>query len=155
VTLTSPSLTPHPTRPAVVVAFAIRPGADRSARERDARRVSGTRRLVRVHLTARGLHALVDDAELIVSELLTNSLVHSGGTGIRLVVHLEGDLLQIRVADGVRRSARSGVRPGEDAESGRGLELVDAVVRARKGAWGVSPDGTCTWCTLPVEGEGP
>ncbi|MFJ8078067.1 hypothetical protein ACIQ7Q_30105 [Streptomyces sp. NPDC096176] len=45
-TFTSASLATHRTRHAVVVSFAIQPGADLSARERDARRVSDMRRLV-------------------------------------------------------------------------------------------------------------
>ncbi|MFF0698551.1 ATP-binding protein [Streptomyces tendae] len=36
--------------------------------------------------------------------------------------------------------------PGPDDESGRGLLLVQALAEA----WGVSPDGTTTWCTLPL-----
>jgi anti-sigma regulatory factor (Ser/Thr protein kinase) len=37
-----------------------------------------------------------------------------------------------------------------DSESGRGLFLVASIADE----WGVSPDGTTTWCTLTLGGAG-
>ncbi|MEK8144013.1 hypothetical protein NKH18_25075 [Streptomyces sp. M10(2022)] len=40
---------------------------------------------------------------------------------------------------------------GSDEESGRGLALVDVIAES----WGVTEDGTCTWCCLSVPEEQP
>lgn len=152
-----PAATARPrwTHRALHASFTVGPCEERGAvRERDARRVSEMRRLVRAHLASCGMRALADDVELMVSELLTNSLVHSGSTALSMVLRVSDDLLHMQVFDGVRREPTLRARPCADAESGRGLDLVDAIVRARQGAWGLSPGGTLTWCTLPVEGEG-
>lgn len=64
---------------------------------------------------------------------------------------LVGGRFCIEVDDGAAdRSPEPLPFPGPDAENGRGLYLVDSVVRSRQGTWGVSPDGTRTWCSLPA-----
>ncbi|MER5466613.1 ATP-binding protein [Streptomyces sp. NPDC002668] len=135
--------------------FAVSPCVDRSGvLEDDTRRVSSMRRLVRDRLASCGLRGLLDDAELIVSELLTNSLLHSGGTEISLALCVVDDELRIRVGDGIPRVPHPPRQPGDDAESGRGLDLVGYLVNARHGAWGVSSDGRFTWCILSTAEEG-
>ena len=91
--------------------------------------------------------AVVEEAQLLVSELVTNAIRY-GAPPIELQVRCAGeDRLQIRVRDsdpGVpeRRAA------DEDAESGRGLLLVDLV----SDAWGHEDDldGKAVWFTLKV-----
>ncbi|MEU0132531.1 ATP-binding protein [Streptomyces sp. NPDC006296] len=138
----------------MTVTFTVTPPADRLApREQDARHVADLRRLVRGRLTSWGLADLADDAELIVSELLTNSLIHSGGTLISLDVRIENERLRIEVRDGAGRGPGGPAHlthPDDEAENGRGLALVHLLVQARDGAWGLGPDGTHTWCTLPI-----
>lgn len=136
---------------AMTVTFTITPLSGRPApREQDARHVADLRRLVRGRITSWGLSYLADDAELIVSELLTNSLIHSGGTQISLDVQIEDDRLRIDVGDGARRRPCAPAHPCDEAENGRGLEIVHFLVQARGGAWGLGPDGTHTWCTLAI-----
>ena len=77
---------------------------------------------------------LLDDAALLVSELVTNA-VRYGGPPIVLAVDCDGDGLDVCVRDGssllpVRRT------PSPDAESGRGFVLLDVVSER----WGVVPD---------------
>ncbi|MGI5401403.1 ATP-binding protein [Streptomyces sp. CA-135486] len=135
--------------------FAVSPCVDRSGvPEEDTRRVASMRRLVRDHVARCGLRGLLDDAELIVSELLTNSLLHSRGTEITLVLCVVDDELRIQVGDGIPRVPNFPSQPGDDAESGRGLDLVGYLVNARHGAWGVSSDGRFTWCILSTAEEG-
>ncbi|MDF6066803.1 ATP-binding protein [Streptomyces sp. NPDC053741] len=135
----------------MTVTFTITPLGGRPApREQDARHVADLRRLVRGRLTSWGLSHLADDAELIVSELLTNSLIHSGGTQVSLDVRIEDDRLRIEVGDGARRRPCAPAHPCDEAENGRGLEIVHFLVQARGGAWGLGPDGTHTWCTLAI-----
>lgn len=87
------------------------------------------------HLTTRA----GDDATLIVSELVTNAVVHAG-TEVRLSCRLEAETgaLVIEVAD--RHPSRSprdsepDAQPGENPEYGRGLRLVAALSEA----WGIT-----------------
>lgn len=90
----------------------------------------------------------VEDAELIVSELAGNAILHTrsaleGGT-FRVVVEAKDGWARLEVHDG-------GPLPRErdadqDGESGRGWELV-AALSARWGHDGGSSSG-CTWAEL-------
>lgn len=109
--------------------------------------VGRLRRISAARLRVWGLAPLIDDAKLLVSELVTNALRYGQGGEIefRLVITLRG--LLIAVDDG------SDLRPrltvvGDSSETGRGLFLVDALADD----WGVSPDGNTTWCTLHSPG---
>ncbi|THA25383.1 GAF domain-containing protein [Streptomyces sp. RKND-216] len=93
-----------------------------------------------------------DGAVLMLSEMLTNVLVHTDGDAL-MVAEISGDpgtrLLRVDVTDSSdelphRRS------PGELASSGRGLLLLDTLADA----WGVEPrgDGKCTWFELREAG---
>lgn len=92
--------------------------------------------------------SVVDDAALIVSELLTNVALHcAGDTEPVAVVKLFAVLtcLRIEVHDAyplvlVQRA------PSEDDEHGRGLLVVDAL----SDRWGYAStaDGKCVWCEL-------
>lgn len=88
--------------------------------------------------------SVVEDAVLLVSELVTNSVLH-GGPPVVVAVDCDGEALQVRVRDGSptlpeRRDA------GQDAEGGRGLELVANL----SAAWGVDPEdgGKHVWFVL-------
>ncbi|UNO42149.1 ATP-binding protein [Streptomyces sp. MST-110588] len=111
--------------------------------------VGRVRRIGRAKLTVWGLSALVDDVQLLISELVTNGFRHGSGRHITFRLVIGAGLLLMEVDDG------SSVRPqlrdaGTDSLSGRGLFLVDAIASS----WGVSSDGTRTWCTLnPLEQE--
>ncbi|MCG8971770.1 ATP-binding protein [Streptomyces sp. CL12-4] len=117
--------------------------------EADAAWPQRLRRLTRASLTYFRRPDLVETAELLLTELATNALRHARGRDIGVRIFLQDDHLVIEVNDGspaapVPRCA------GPDDESGRGLFLVVALADT----WGVSPDGTTTWCTLPLT-EGP
>ena len=77
--------------------------------------------------------AVLDDALLVISELVTNAVRH-GGPPIVLAVDCDGAALHVRVRDGgptlpTPRTA------GADAESGRGMSLIDLL----SSTWGVDP----------------
>ncbi len=80
-------------------------------------------------------HALevLDDALLLISELVTNSVLH-GGPPIVLAIECDGEGLKVRVRDGAADLPVPRVA-GEDDESGRGLSLVDLLTDT----WGVEP----------------
>jgi anti-sigma regulatory factor (Ser/Thr protein kinase) len=87
---------------------------------------------------------LAGDAQLAVSELVTNSVRHAGLAPddlIRVTVDWSGARLKVHVRDGgrgVRPTTVSGsIRPTPGAESGWGLYLVDRLASR----WGTSADG--------------
>nr|WP_223832813.1 ATP-binding protein [Streptomyces venezuelae] len=115
--------------------------------------VAALRRLLRLHLGVWGLHELVDAAQLCVTELVTNVVTHVGvGTPTRLAVAMRDTYLRIEVQDPDAKALPTLLSGTQwmpqlgEAESGRGLALVDAVADR----WGVQPraDGKVTWCEL-------
>jgi anti-sigma regulatory factor (Ser/Thr protein kinase) len=89
---------------------------------------------------------VVDEAELLVSELVTNAVVH-GTPPITLRVECGGrDGMRVSVTD--RNPAPARVRgAGAAEESGRGMRLVDVI----SDDWGVEPhsgDGKDVWFRL-------
>ncbi|MFB7509347.1 ATP-binding protein, partial [Streptomyces broussonetiae] len=87
----------------------------------------------------------LDAALLVVSELVTNALVHTDGQ-VRLDLSLINHRLRLAVADS---SPRSPVKPtsiGWEATGGRGILLVEAV----SAAWGTVPvsGGKQVWADL-------
>ena len=89
---------------------------------------------VRRQLEGWGLVAQSDTAELLVSELVTNALIHAGSR-LRLTLWAAHGVLRCEVSDASRRLPEV-LRAGT-AESGRGMFLVDALSRR----WGCHQDG--------------
>lgn len=85
----------------------------------------------------------LDDAELAVSELVTNAVLHASGP-IRLTMRVLGAHLVTVVSD-----SGGGLPPQSRADYGRGLLIVKSVVQ-RCGAW-VRPEGGRVWFMMPVE----
>ncbi len=90
--------------------------------------------------------------QLVVSELVSNAVLHSG-TMIEVEVRLGTDRLWVRVhddGDGVPAI----VPPDRRTIGGVGLDLVSKVARS----WGVTLDphgGKDVWCELSADGTGP
>ncbi|MFI1566194.1 ATP-binding protein [Streptomyces sp. NPDC020490] len=109
--------------------------------------VAALRRAMRLHLGIWGLHQLVDEAQLCVSELASNVITHVGpGTPATLAVSMSGVHLRIEVHDPDTRALPTLLDAKADSEGGRGVALVDALADR----WGVQvrPDGKVTWCEL-------
>ncbi|MFF4251459.1 ATP-binding protein [Streptomyces sp. NPDC001663] len=77
---------------------------------------------------------LVDVAELLVSELATNALLHSASR-FRLTLSASHGVLRCEVYDAGRRTPQ--VLEAGASESGRGMFLVNALA----GRWGCHQDG--------------
>jgi anti-sigma regulatory factor (Ser/Thr protein kinase) len=96
---------------------------------------------VAAYLTAAGRSDLVPSATLIVSELVTNAVVHAGGT-IDVRVALTDESLRVDIHD------TSDLLPHlrQPDVGGRGLHIVEAIATK----WGVSTDGhgKTTWFEL-------
>ncbi|WAZ21004.1 ATP-binding protein [Streptomyces cinnabarinus] len=113
------------------------------------------RRLTRARLTGWSVcEDTCDTAALVVSELVTNAIVHTASRHIVCELHDGDDLVRIAVRD-------QGCAPGEphpaaqrgDEEHGRGLLLVDAVCHA----WGAHEHGPglLVWAELPRKADTP
>jgi anti-sigma regulatory factor (Ser/Thr protein kinase) len=95
---------------------------------------------------------LLGDVQLIVSELVTNSVVHAQmgpDDSIGVDVGLSDDRLRIAVADDGAASLPHAVDPDAGRASGRGLLLVGRLSHA----WGVIRERSGTtrvWCELLV-----
>ena len=77
------------------------------------------------HLTSRGLPDLVEGIRLVVSELVTNALVHALPP---VVVHLQEQRLDVLLAVSDRSPELPVSRPHQPTDlSGRGLDIVDQV----------------------------
>ncbi|MEU4488006.1 ATP-binding protein [Streptomyces purpurascens] len=116
--------------------------------------VAALRRILRLELGMWGLHDVVDEAQLCVSELVANVITHVGtGTPATLAVSMKGTHLRIEVHDPDTRALPVLRDASTDAEEGRGMALVDAVADR----WGVRlcPDRKVTWCELATKLTGP
>ncbi|MEV7090969.1 SpoIIE family protein phosphatase [Streptomyces sp. NPDC093085] len=111
-------------------------------------RIAGARRQLRELLHDWADPEQVDAAELMVSEMLTNVLVHTDGDAL-LFAEARGApgarRLRVEVAD-TSDDLPHRRTPGELASSGRGLVLLELLADA----WGVDPrgEGKCTWFHL-------
>lgn len=95
-----------------------------------------------------GMAGLADDAALVVSELVTNALLHGGGcTGVDTVPIDDG--VRIEVRDGSSLPPLLG-RPSDESLTGRGLRLV-ASVSARWGADAEPGGGKVVWAEITTE----
>ncbi|MGN6871082.1 MAG: MEDS domain-containing protein [Solirubrobacteraceae bacterium] len=87
-----------------------------------------------------------DDAQLVISELSTNAVIHAG-TPFSVAVRSDGSAVRISVQDS--SSMQPVMREDNPAAlAGRGLRLIAMVSRA----WGVEygPDGKTVWAELPL-----
>jgi CheY-like chemotaxis protein len=116
--------------------------------ENDLRSASLARAFVEEQCRSWGLHAVVEDALLVVSELVTNAVVHArSASELRLVPGAE--TLRIEVADD-DRAVPDPVVAGKDDEHGRGLLLV-AVLSAAWGTEARDQGGKVVWADVPLE----
>ena len=130
-------------------------GARRVARHEDlppqATSAGRARRVVAEVLEEAGLEELADVAVLLVSELVTNAVLHAGSE-VGLTVAADDGSLRVEVRDG--SSISPGIRHYEDeATTGRGVGLVELLAAD----WGVQaePGGKTVWFTLGAAGTPP
>jgi anti-sigma regulatory factor (Ser/Thr protein kinase) len=100
------------------------------------------RRHIAAYLDERSRAELIPTATLLVSELVTNSVIHAAGP-IQLRAQFAGPTLHVEVVDHSSELPRL----REPGNSGRGLHIVDALAAA----WGVNTmdgHGKATWFDL-------
>jgi anti-sigma regulatory factor (Ser/Thr protein kinase) len=115
--------------------------------------VGAVRRRVRATLHGWSLERVGDDACLVVTELFTNAVLHSGSDHVICALWAGEGLLHIEVTDQGDRAAGPAVRrAGDGEENGRGLVLVSHLAHQ----WGVvrpgSGAGRTVWAALACGG---
>jgi len=120
----------------------------------DVSAAGAARRFVGRNLESWGVDKeLTATAQLCVSELVTNAVIHTG-TGPAVTVRYDEECILVLVSD---HGGRSAVRQAEDTQpddiSGRGLALVDAL----SSSWSAerNADGTTVWFELSGEPDDP
>jgi len=105
------------------------------------------RKTVGDQLWAWGLPELVDDAELITSELVTNAIEHGSGQ-IELRMYALPDRVRISVLDEDVTSVPQVASNRGLQIGGRGLSLVEQISQA----WGhdIGQNGKEVWAELPA-----
>jgi hypothetical protein len=88
-----------------------------------------------------------DDAELVISELVTNAMVHGPGTAQCRAI-IDGDAITVEVSQVAQGDVHLPRSTNTQAIGGRGLTIVEAV----SDQWGSRfADGYFTvWATLPI-----
>ncbi|WP_112468209.1 ATP-binding protein [Streptomyces triticisoli] len=117
----------------------------------DPRAVTVSRRTLRLILTMHGLIRLVDVAELLATELVSNAVRHTKGPAA-LRLRWSADVLRIGAwdADPAPPEPPVSLEQAADLEEGRGLALVKACADL----WGWQPlaregnRGKVVWCEL-------
>ena len=100
---------------------------------------------VRTWLVDRCDQETIDTASLLVTELVTNAVLHGTGPGPSLTVgHVASGVIRVAVGDSSRHlPRRQNHVPGSEETGGRGLFLVESFAIA----WGWEPlrSGKCVW----------
>jgi hypothetical protein len=109
--------------------------------------VMHARRFTARTLRSWGVSEEKDAIQLVVSELVTNAVVHTMGD-VRLDLTLAGDRLRVAVTDSLPRTPVKPTTVDWEATGGRGLLLVEAMSQA----WGSVPvgGGKRVWSEIAV-----
>lgn len=113
-----------------------------------ARSVPLARRWVADQLVDGPAADLVDDVELLTTEVVTNAVLHAG-TAVTVTVSVTVSGVRVAVADGSRFSVVRRPPPSPTATTGRGSLLLDALA-ARWGS-AAGTDGKVVWFELDLQ----
>jgi anti-sigma regulatory factor (Ser/Thr protein kinase) len=114
--------------------------------------VRATRKFVRDSLRVWGLDTVVDDLELMASEVVTNALIHADShVDLRLREYPGRVRMEVRDSDAsppVPSAISAAEEEKAQSEHGRGLIIVDSIASA----WGTSPNGRgkTVWLEIPT-----
>jgi hypothetical protein len=106
------------------------------------------RRFVRRTLRGQVADGALDTAEMCMSELVTNAVLHAG-TALQAGLTLQADGVRLAVQDASPLTPRM-IPHSRTAGTGRGLALVASAATD----WGVEPapgGGKVVWCLLPTQ----
>ena len=112
---------------------------------------SRARRLLREAICPVHAASVLDSAQLLVSELVTNGIRY-GAPPLSVLVDCDGSAgLRVTVSDGGSRGVPRARQAHAQEESGRGLALIDYI----SDAWGIEPpeEGKAVWFSLAPDDE--
>ena len=145
---------PREQRPVRSVPSTTRRGGDASRTIRvpwSTSSVASARKSVVEHLRGRGdvSTVVVDEAEIVVSELVANAVRHARPLGdgtLRVHWKVKAGVVEVEVTDGGSDSVPRPAPRAIWAPSGRGLRIVRSLAHE----WGVTEDrnGTTVWASL-------
>jgi anti-sigma regulatory factor (Ser/Thr protein kinase) len=95
---------------------------------------------------------LADDASVVLSELVTNAVVHAAGDVVDIWLGADSHRLAVAVGDACREMPVRADEVSEDEPGGRGLILVSALAQ-HGGAYRV-PLGKVVWAILAIPQAG-
>ena len=116
----------------------------------DAASVTKVRRAVVTDLRARGVGSeVVDEAEIVVSELVANALRHAkplGDGAVRVHWKVKDPVVEVEVTDGGGPTSPRPAPPSVWGQAGRGLRIVRSLAHE----WGVQDErsGCTVWVAL-------
>jgi anti-sigma regulatory factor (Ser/Thr protein kinase) len=114
--------------------------------QRDEQAAEEARKILAMVLAVWKLEQLAEDANLLVTELVSNAARHARGSVVRITVTRTARYrVRVAVTDKSRTLPKLVLGDPLD-ETGRGLRLVDAM----SSAWGVTPYnwGKCVWAEV-------
>ncbi|MFD7325421.1 ATP-binding protein [Streptomyces sp. NPDC059875] len=114
----------------------------------DPAEVGRARRWARSRLAGSGIEddePLAETLVLLISELVTNAVVHTGCPAVLRMLFAAGGGVRVEVADTSDRPPQPRHAEGEDT-NGRGLELVDGL--ADRWGWQREGVGKSIWCEV-------
>jgi anti-sigma regulatory factor (Ser/Thr protein kinase) len=113
----------------------------------DGRHVAEARAFTTRCLMDHSMSRQADDVRLVVSELVTNAVIHAATAFTLSLRRLDGELT-VAVRDGSLERPQQPVQHHATGPQGRGLHLVEALSRS----WGVTDevDGKSVWATFDV-----
>ncbi|MEU2227912.1 SpoIIE family protein phosphatase [Streptomyces sp. NPDC018347] len=114
--------------------------------------VMHARRFTARRLRAWGVSEEADTVQLVVSELVTNAVVHTRGE-VRLDLTLSGDRLRVAVTDALPRAPVKPRTMDWESTGGRGIMMVEAL----SAAWGSVPmcGGKQVWSEIALDSRRP
>ncbi len=113
----------------------------------DTAAIGRARRFTAAFLEEQGAGELIDTVVLMVSELVTNALLHSGASAqLRLLLTDSGLRAEVRDTSPATPFVK---QYSETATTGRGMVIVDALAKS----WGANTDasGKVVWFTVDVD----
>jgi anti-sigma regulatory factor (Ser/Thr protein kinase) len=118
--------------------------------------VVAARSQISTHLCDAGIvTAAIGDATVVVSELLTNAILHARplpGARVLVAWALRERSLEVAVSDGGSMTRPRTAQPSLSSTGGRGLAIVEHL----SCRWGALPNdfGLTVWAVLPAPGYG-
>lgn len=94
-----------------------------------------------------GLNDLQDDVQIVVSELVTNAVLHTAASRIAVRMNLFTGTVRIKVDAAMDTCSPVRRSPGPEQEHGRGLMIVDELASR----WGVAEEGNVVWCEIDYQ----